>query len=63
MKFIDNANKPIQKIAKKTTTKLSSFKKDIVKKVTKDTPIITPPSSIKANNIKKTAKNISVTAK
>lgn len=41
MKFIDTVNKPIQKIAKKTTNKLTTFKKDIVKKVEKKT---TPPT-------------------
>lgn len=42
MKFIDTANKPIQKIVKKTTTKIDTFKKNIVKTVEKKTilPII-----------------------
>lgn len=53
MNFIDNANKPIQKIAKKTTNKLDTFKKAIVKKVTKKT---TPPiiKTIAPKPIKKT---------
>lgn len=51
MKFIDTANKPIQKIVRKTTTKIDTFKKDIVKTVTKKiaSPIIktTTPKPIK----------------
>lgn len=49
MKFIDTVNKPIQKIAKKTTNKLTTFKKDIVKKVEKKT---TPPT-VNKNVVKK----------
>jgi hypothetical protein len=51
MKFIDTANKPIQKIVRKTTTKIDTFKKAIVKTVTKKTtsPIVktTNPKPIK----------------
>jgi hypothetical protein len=53
MKFIDTANKPIQKIVRKTTTKIDTFKKDIVKTVEKKTP---PPitKTITPKPIKKT---------
>ncbi len=53
MKFIDTANKPIQKIVRKTTTKIDTFKKDIVKTVEKK---ITPPiaKTITPKPIKKT---------
>jgi hypothetical protein len=36
MKFIDTANKPVVKVAKKTTTKLNTFKKDIIQKTNKE---------------------------
>ena len=51
MKFIDTANKPIQKVVRKTTTKIDTFKKAIVKTVEKKTtpPIVktTTPKPIK----------------
>ncbi len=52
MKFIDTANKPIQKISQKTTNKLGTFKKSIVKEVEKK--IISPTKKI--NTIPKSIK-------
>jgi VTC domain len=64
MKFIDQENKPIHKIAKKTSTKLSSFKKDIVKKTEKSIPAIKVPKTIKAKTIDtKAKKDLSIKTK
>ena len=45
MKFIDTVNKPLQKIAKKTNSKLTTFKKAVIKTVEKkiESPIIQTP--------------------
>ena len=58
MKFIDTVNKPIKKTTIKTTNKLTSLKKDIIKKVEKKI-ILPPTTNIKAkktNIIKDTIK-------
>lgn len=46
MKFIDETNKPITKIAKKTTNTLWSFKKDVVKKINAKTPSLVAPKKV-----------------
>lgn len=61
MKFIDNANKPIAKIAKKTNLELGTFQKDIVKKINTTSEQLLPPTEhlkkqINSNPIQKKPK-------
>jgi predicted outer membrane protein len=64
IKFIDTVNKPVQKIAKKITAKLTTFKKDIIKTATKTSSVVIPSHTIlqpnqkqPKNDIKKVDKN------